>query len=208
MCMLSCFSHFWLFMTQWNVAHQAHLSIGFSRQEYWNKLPCPPPGVLPNPGIKLTSLNSPVLAGVFFTSSATWESLQLLCSFLLFCILLVDNLFSVVRRNIEGRVQTCICGHEAIGILCFLLSCYWIITWVGSSFFCKWRIYVIYFSPIPRNRWFSIEKLTCLLWVISLIICNYPTRNLQMCSPKFWWNKVCYFHEDSKKHQHHTMVER
>ena len=38
-------------MTLWTIAHQAPLSIGFSRQEYWSGLPCPPPGDLPNPGI-------------------------------------------------------------------------------------------------------------------------------------------------------------
>ena len=36
----------------WTVAHQAPLSMGFSRQEYWGGLPCPPPGDLPNPGIE------------------------------------------------------------------------------------------------------------------------------------------------------------
>ena len=36
----------------WAVAHQDPLSMGFSRQEYWSGLPCPPPGDLPNPGIK------------------------------------------------------------------------------------------------------------------------------------------------------------
>ena len=48
-------------------------SIGFSRQEYWSGLPCPPPGDLPHPGIKPVSLTSPALAGRFFTTSATWE---------------------------------------------------------------------------------------------------------------------------------------
>ena len=38
--------------TLWTVACQAPLSMGFSKQEYWNGLPCPPPGNLPNPGIK------------------------------------------------------------------------------------------------------------------------------------------------------------
>ena len=38
--------------TLWTVAHQAPLSMEFSRQEYWNGLPCPPPGDLANPGIK------------------------------------------------------------------------------------------------------------------------------------------------------------
>ena len=41
-CMLSHFSHVQLFVTLWSVAHQASLSMGFSRQEYWSGLPCPP----------------------------------------------------------------------------------------------------------------------------------------------------------------------
>ena len=44
-----------LFVALWTVAHQAPPSIGFSRQEYWNGLPFPSPGDLPNPGIKPTS---------------------------------------------------------------------------------------------------------------------------------------------------------
>ena len=46
------FSHVRLIVTQWAVAHQAPLSMGFSRQEYWSGLPCPPPGDFPDPGIK------------------------------------------------------------------------------------------------------------------------------------------------------------
>ena len=41
-----------LFATLWTVAHQAPLSMGFSRQEYWNGLPFPSPGDLPDPGIE------------------------------------------------------------------------------------------------------------------------------------------------------------
>ena len=41
-----------LFATPWTVAHQAPLSMGFSRQEYWSRLPFPSPGDLPNPGIE------------------------------------------------------------------------------------------------------------------------------------------------------------
>ena len=41
-----------LFEIAWTVAHQAPLSMGFSRQEYWSGLPCPPPGDLPDPGIE------------------------------------------------------------------------------------------------------------------------------------------------------------
>ena len=54
--MLSHFSHVWLFTTPWTVAHQAPLSMGFSRQEYWRGLPCPPRRDLPNPGVHLLCL--------------------------------------------------------------------------------------------------------------------------------------------------------
>ena len=57
------FSCVWLFATLWTVVHQALLSMGFFRQEYWSGLPCPPPGDLPNPGIKPVSLMSPALVG-------------------------------------------------------------------------------------------------------------------------------------------------
>ena len=53
--MLSPFSLVRLFATLWTVAHQIHLSMGFSRQEYWSGLPRAPPGDLPNPGIKPAS---------------------------------------------------------------------------------------------------------------------------------------------------------
>ena len=72
-CMLSQFSHVWLFTTSGIVAHQAPLSMGFFRQEYWSGLLCPPPGRLPDPGMKPVFLMSPALAGRFFTTSATWE---------------------------------------------------------------------------------------------------------------------------------------
>ena len=48
--------------------------MGFSRQEYWSGMPCPPPGDRPNPGIKPVFLMSSALAGGFFTTSATWEA--------------------------------------------------------------------------------------------------------------------------------------
>ena len=59
------------FSTPWTVAHQALLSMEFSRQEYWSRLPFPPPEDLPNPGIELASLAFPVLTGGFFITSPT-----------------------------------------------------------------------------------------------------------------------------------------
>ena len=58
-------SHVRLFTTPWTVAHQAPLSMEFSRQEYWSGLPFPIPVGLPDPGIKPASL---ALAGRFFTT--------------------------------------------------------------------------------------------------------------------------------------------
>ena len=55
------------FAILWTVVHQAPLSMGFSRQEHWNGLPCPPPGDLPNPGIEPISLMPPALMGEFFS---------------------------------------------------------------------------------------------------------------------------------------------
>ena len=74
LCVLSRFSCVRLFATPWTVARQAPLSMGFSRQEHWSGLPCPPPGDPPNPGIEQASLMSPALAGGFFTTSTTWEA--------------------------------------------------------------------------------------------------------------------------------------
>ena len=68
----------WLFVTPWTVAHQAPLSMAFSRQEYWSGLPFPSPGDLPEPGIKP---ESPELAGGFIACVRAWmqvDSLPLL----------------------------------------------------------------------------------------------------------------------------------
>ena len=73
-CMLSHFSCVWLFGTLRTVARQTHLSIGISRQEYWNGFVCPPSGNLPDPDIQAMSLMPSALAGGFFTISGTWEA--------------------------------------------------------------------------------------------------------------------------------------
>ena len=54
-------SHVGLFLNLWAVAHQAPLSMGFSRQEYWSGEPCPPPGDLPDTGIEPASPTTPSL---------------------------------------------------------------------------------------------------------------------------------------------------
>ena len=74
---LSRFSRVRLFATSWTVACQAALSMGFSRQGYWSRLPRPPPEDLPNPGIQSKSLVSPTLAGRVFTTSTTCKTLRI-----------------------------------------------------------------------------------------------------------------------------------
>ena len=64
-CMLS---HVWLVATSWTVACQASLSMGFSRQKYCSWLPFPPPGDLPDTGIKTMPPGSPSLASRFFAT--------------------------------------------------------------------------------------------------------------------------------------------
>jgi len=58
-------SHVGLFATPWNIAHQAPLSMGFPRQEYWSGLPFPSPGDLSDPEIEP---EFPALAGRSFTT--------------------------------------------------------------------------------------------------------------------------------------------
>ena len=69
-------SRVWLLAILWTVTHQAPLSMEFSRQEYWNRLPYPPPGDLANPGIKSMSLVSPALAYKVFTTGNSFLKLS------------------------------------------------------------------------------------------------------------------------------------
>ena len=81
-------------MTPWTVAHQASLSMGFSRQEYWSGLPFPSPEDLPDPGIKLTS---PALAGRFFTTEPPGGCFEALSA---------DNEINICMLNQEKQNKT------------------------------------------------------------------------------------------------------
>ena len=77
-CVLSHFSPVRLFVTLWTVPHQAPLSMGFSRQEYWSGLPGPPPGGLPDPRAESTSPMAPT-AGGFFTAELLGKHVHTVC---------------------------------------------------------------------------------------------------------------------------------
>ena len=74
MCVLSLFDLVLLIATLWTMAHQACLSVGFSRQEYWNEFPFPSPEDLSDSGIEPECLTSPALAAGFFATSISWEA--------------------------------------------------------------------------------------------------------------------------------------
>ena len=65
-CVLSCFSRVRLCATPGTTAHQAPLSMGFSRQEYWSGLPCLLQGIFSTQGLNLHLFRLPALAGGFW----------------------------------------------------------------------------------------------------------------------------------------------
>ena len=72
------FRHVRLFVTPWTATHQAPLSTGFPRQEYWSQLPFPSSKGLPDPEFEFVSLASPALAGRFFTTVPPVKPMYLL----------------------------------------------------------------------------------------------------------------------------------
>ena len=75
LCHVCGFSCFWVFVAPSIIDHQAPLPLKIFRQKYWSGVPFPNPVDLPYPGVKLSSLACPALAGGFFTISTTWEGL-------------------------------------------------------------------------------------------------------------------------------------
>ena len=88
--------------TLWTVAYQAPLPMGFSRQEYWSGLPCPPPGDLPNPGAILTSLAAPALQAVSLLLSH--QESPCVCVCVCVCVLIFYiALYSFVHEHLTGE---------------------------------------------------------------------------------------------------------
>ena len=83
-CVLSSFSPVWLFATPWTVAHQAPLSMGFSRQEHWSGLPCPSPGDHPNSGIEPKSTSQAASLLLSYLGSPTFWFTDVLIKLLVY----------------------------------------------------------------------------------------------------------------------------
>ena len=126
--------------------------MGFSRQEYWNGLPCSPPGDLPNPGIKPASLTSPALTDGFLTPSATWE--VLLYSWVLFFLNLHSTYYQCITEDLTFQG---------------MYSCPSISTW---QWFQTLQIPKSAAAPVPYTKWW-IQSPLCIhrfgVWWIGWI---------------------------------------
>ena len=104
-------------MALWAVAHQAPLSMGFSRQEYWSGLPFLPPWDRPDPRIEPTSRKSPTSAGRFFATSGTWKasipSYHVPPRLLLSVCNSDAGLF--ILMGVRMCVYLCVCGMQSCG---------------------------------------------------------------------------------------------
>ena len=97
--------------------------MGFSRQEYWSRLPRSPLGDIPDPRIESVSLASPALAGGFFTTSAVWEALSfILHNLFVFCSSFPLNFchnntiyFSVSQRSQSHFKFYSLCSLSSLG---------------------------------------------------------------------------------------------
>ena len=102
-----------LFATQWIVAHKVLLSMEFSRQEYWSKLPFPPPGDLPD-RIKLTSPVSLILARRFFPAKPPgkpWKMISLKTLSLLYIFFLCLKCFFPHPHMWHTLIKNLLCSR-------------------------------------------------------------------------------------------------
>ena len=119
-----------LFATLSTTAHQAPLSMGFPRQEYWSGLLFPFPGDLPYPGIKPTSLVSPALTGGFFATVASKTVLKIM-----------NFLFkkNSMKKNNKSQLQS---RDNSVYILSHLFSILKICTCVYRIMLCIVYVHV------------------------------------------------------------------
>ena len=136
-------------MTLWAIAHQAPLSIGFPRQEYWSGLPFPPLGDLSNPRIKPMSLALSCIGRQILYQEATWETLVKL-KVTQICLILCDPLGLYSPWNSPGQ-------NTGVGSLPLLQ---WIFLTQESNWgllHCRWILYQLSYegSLICSNKLIS-----------------------------------------------------
>ena len=137
---------------------------GFSRQEYWSRLPCPLSGDLPNPEIKPESPMSPVLAQRFFTTRATGKPLA---TFILEKVL--DSTPTGLPQWLSSKERICLwcrrCRSEFLAYLCVIL-------WI-NCLLCSWISQSnMYDYMCPAHSW----SLANVCWVDSLMFNKTLTK--------------------------------
>ena len=187
--MLRC-CHVWLSATPWTVVHQAPLSMEFSRQESWSRLPFLSPGALSDPGIKP---ESPALTGRFFITSATWEAqwLWVRAKSLQSCPTLCDPMdCSLPGSSVHAIIQARILEWVAISFSRESSQpCVSYVSCIG-----RWVLYHYYHLGSPNWYEFSsvqfssVQSLSCVqLFVTPWIAARQASLSItnSQSSPKF-----------------------
>ena len=136
------------FATLWTVAHQAPLSMGFPRQEYWSCLPLPSPGHLPNPGIKPAS---PELAGRFFNAEPPGKPLLPLRYLVTACLLLCIFHWMVGSKRAEPSSLVQMVSPAPVS----KLGMYWMVNHTFRIFWTEWKKH-------NNHSWKSFKELSLL----------------------------------------------
>ena len=181
-CNLSHFSHVRLFAIQRTVAHQAPLSMEFSRQEWWSDLPCLPPRDFPNPGIKSASVTSPALAGWFFIPLAHLGSPAMICR----CFSLAKP-YLTLCDSWTGACQVSL----SFTISQSLLKLFPIKSVMPSKHLILCHPLLLLPSIFPSNRDFSNELGLQLLWmawfsIISSLMSKCFSLLKGTITPRIW----------------------
>ena len=144
-------------MTLWTVAHQAALSMGFSRREYWKELLCPPPGDLPDPGIKPISLN---ISLYDLTNSTLHSCFQEEWEWTLWGCLLSQvsvKTEGVTPRAHHYRTILCsgpglVCSNSQNGLVCWseVISIHILESLGNSCMFLNWLFSNVFFYPLRK----------------------------------------------------------
>ena len=183
--------------TLWTVAHQAPLSMGFSRQKYWSGLLYPSPGNLPKP----VSFKSPALADGFFTTSTIWETLILITHVQTACHFLSFRFCNLGQINDSQTLEclgiTWINIHSEVLLPSFLLlkknfyfvleyspltmydSFRWTAEWLSCTYTCMHSPPNTFPSRLSHNIEQSSLSYTlrpCWLSILSTAVCTCPSQ--------------------------------
>ena len=149
MYVLSCFSCVRLFVTLWTIAHQAPLSMGFSRRKYWSGSSCPPPGGLPTQGSN--PFCSSCVAGRFFTTEPREKPF-------IYATRRYTNISGVGKANDFSCKPPSISEHWVF-LLCARQPGIWMKRWEESGAGLGWREWAsensgVVLDALPHRKWF------------------------------------------------------